>query len=204
MPKSSQPLNYLRTLASSHRTVHLSVLDLPMVKSYLKSQSISADALAIEMSWLYIIKLAVTADIFQDSYMQGKALSALKQKAVVALPPGNAILLFDYNDLAFAHMYQTKTGNGKKLIQTMCEIQAMDMGRLQLPEVKLPTAGDIKLKSEGFMRKTQSHKYGNSVLKGMGLNAAGKEGDDKVHPVRQPSVPPNVEALKCGDVSNFI
>ncbi|KAG9192682.1 hypothetical protein G6011_11416 [Alternaria panax] len=164
-PKSSELPNRLRMLAPSQRIMHLFFPDLPMVKSYLNSQSTSPDALAIEMSWLGIIKLSVTADVFQDTYIQDNALAALNQKAVLALSPGNAVSIFESDDFAFAYTCYTKT--------------------------------------EGTKQKASSTKYGNSVLRGMGLSAAKKEGDGKVHPVRQPTVPPSAEALKRGNMDNF-
>jgi hypothetical protein len=204
MPKSSGLLNHLRILHPSHRTIHLFFPDLPMVKSYLDLQSVSADALAIETPWLDIIELAATADIFQDTYIEDKALAALKQKALIALTPGNAASLFEDVDFSFAYVYHTRTGDGGKLSKTLHGIRQMDMYKSELPVVKLPKAEDMESKSEGLMRKTRGSKYDNSMLKGRGLVVAKKEEDDKVHPVRQPTVPPNLEALKCGDVSNFI
>ena len=50
-----------------------------------------------------------------------------------------------------------------------------------------------------------SAKYPNSVLRGQHMTAAKKEEDmGKWHAARQPSVPPRVEALQSGTVSNFI
>ncbi len=140
MPKSSELLNYVRTLDPSHRNVHLFFPDLPMVKLYLKSPTISVESLAIEESWLDIIKLAITADVFQDPYVEGRALAALEQKGIIALAPGNAVLLFDQHDFAFAQEYQTKTGNGQKLTQTLNVIAKMGTEKSVTPKVQLPKA----------------------------------------------------------------
>lgn len=191
-------------LAPSRRTIHLSFIDLSMVKSYLSSHSISADAMAIESSWMDVIKLAATANMFQDTVIEDRALAALTQKAAVALSPGNAVSLFKEEDFAFAYTYHTETGNGDKLIKTLRDFQQMDERESDIPVVKLPKAEDVKAKPEEVKQKVSDTKYSKSVLKDRRLSAAKKEGDDRVHPIRQPTVPPSIEALKRGDAKNFV
>ena len=204
IPKFSKLLNKLNMHAPLRRTIHLSFIDLSMVKLYLNSQSISADAMAIELSWIDIIKLAATANTFQDTVIEDRALAALTQKATVALSPGNAVSLFKEEDFAFAYTYHTETGNRDKLIRTLRDVQQMDERESDIPVVKLPKARDVKPKPEEVKQKVSDTKYSKSVLKDKGLSAAKKEGDDRVHPIRQPTVPPSIEALKRGDAKNFV
>ncbi|CAN9163273.1 unnamed protein product [Alternaria alternata] len=204
IPKFSKLLNKLKMHAPLRRTIHLSFIDLSMVKLYLNSQSISADAMAIELSWIDIIKLAATANTFQDTVIEDRALAALTQKATVALSPGNAVSLFKEEDFAFAYTYHTETGNRDKLIRTLRDVQQMDERESDIPVVKLPKARDVKPKPEEVKQKVSDTKYSKSVLKDKGLSAAKKEGDDRVHPIRQPTVPPSIEALKRGDAKNFV
>jgi hypothetical protein len=208
MPKSSDLLNYVLTLDPSHRHVHLLTPDLPMVKSYLKSLFIPIEALAIEQSWMDIIKLAITADVFQDSYMEGRALAALMHKGIIAFAPGNAVLLFKDSDFSVVQEYNTKTGNGKNLMKTLYEVA--EMGTVQPKKTKTPKLGpskphDMKPKSDVSQRKIRSMRYSNSVPRcsRLGQPKKGSDEDDKVHPIRQPSVPPSFEALRHGDASNF-
>ena len=64
----------------------------------------------------------------------------------------------------------------------------------------------MKSKPDVYKRKSEGTRFGKSVLRGLGQATAkkGSDMDDKVHPTRQPSVPPGVEALKRGDASNFM
>ncbi|KAL1799935.1 hypothetical protein ACET3X_000277 [Alternaria dauci] len=204
VPKSSRLLNKLKMLAPSHRTIHLLFIDRSMVNFYLSLQAIPADAMAIELSWMDIIKLATTANAFEDTVIEDRALVALTQKAIMALSPGNAESLFKEDDFTFAYTYHTETGNGDKLIKTLGDIREMDVHEPDLPLVKLSKAKDVKSKLEAIKQKGWNTRYGNSVLKGTGLSAAKKEGDGKAHPIRQPAVPPSIEALKRGDAKNFI
>ncbi|CAN9083933.1 unnamed protein product [Alternaria sp. RS040] len=206
IPKFSKLLNKLKMLAPPRRTIHLSFIDLSMIKSYLSSQSISADVMAIEFSWMNIIKLAATADMFQDTVIEDRALAALTQKAIIAVSPSNAVSLFKEEDFAFASTYHTETGKGDKLIKTLRDIQQMDERESDIPVMKLPKAGDVRPKSkpEEVKQKVSDTKYSKSVLKDKEFSAAKKEGDDRVHPIRQPTVPPSIEALKRGDAKNFV
>jgi hypothetical protein len=208
MPKSSDLLNYVLTLDPSHRHVHLLTPDLPMVKSYLKSLFIPIEALAIEQSWMDIIKLAITADVFQDSYMEGRALAGLKHKGIIAFAPGNAVLLFKDSDFSVAQEYNTRTGNGESLIKTLCEVA--ELGTVKPEKTKTLNLGsskphDMKPRSNVSQRKIRSTRYSSSVLRcsRLGHSKKGSDEDDKVHPIRQPSVPPSVETLRHGDASNF-
>ncbi|KAH6872501.1 hypothetical protein BKA58DRAFT_382139 [Alternaria rosae] len=206
MPRFSKLLNHVCTLEPAQRHLHLSFPDLSMMKSYLKAQSTSVDLLAIEQSWSDIIKLAITADIFQDPYMGDRALAALKKKGIFAFAPGNAVLLFKEDDFSLAQEYQDKTGSGKKLIETLYRVAEMDAEKPKLPKSELPKPQDMNSKPDIYKRKSEGTRLGKSVLRGLGQGTA-KKGcyvDDKVHPTRQPSVPPGVEALKRDNASNFM
>jgi hypothetical protein len=204
MPKSSKLLNHFKALDPSRRIMTLSFLDIPMVKSYLNSHVLSADALAIELSWLDIIKLAATARMFQDAHVEDKALAALKAKAIIALSPGNAVSLFKTADFIFAETYHLETYDGEKLLETLHDIRTMDKYNPELPKVELSKAQDKKPKSKEVKQRAPGMKYRNSMLKGTGLVVVKKEDDDKVHPARPPTVPPSASALKHRDAKNFI
>lgn len=206
MPRSSKLLNHVCTLEPAQRHQHFSFPDLSMVKSYLKSQSTSVDLLAIEQSWSDIIKLAITADILQDPYMGDRALAALKKKGIFAFAPSNAVLLFKEHDFSFAQEHQDKTGNGKKLIETLYRVAEMDAEKPKRPESELPKPQDMRSKPGVCKRKSEGTRFGKCVLRGLrqGTPKKGSDVDDKVHSTRQPSVPPGVEALKRGDASNFM
>ncbi|KAI4705235.1 hypothetical protein J4E81_000115 [Alternaria sp. BMP 2799] len=206
MPRSSKLLNHVCTLEPSQRYLHLSLPDLFMVKLYLKSQFTSVDSLAIEQSWSNIIKLAITADIFQDAYMGDRALAALTTRGIFALEPNNAVLLFKEDDFSLAREYQDKTGNGQKLRETLDKVAEKGVEKPKPPKLELPKPQDVNSKPDVYKRKSEGTRFGKSVLRGLAQATAKKGGDmdDKVHPTRQPSVPPGVDALKRGDASNFM
>ncbi|KAF1839642.1 hypothetical protein BDW02DRAFT_643672 [Decorospora gaudefroyi] len=187
IPKTSALLTYVGSLEPTHRYMHLTALDIPMLTSYLELQTLSADALASTASWLDVIKLAITAEVLEDAVVETKAIEALHRKQH-SLSPGPSL---NHHECAFARMYQLATGAGDTLMQTLNAIvNSAGAGRPRVSK-RRPWSGDAK--------------YGKSVLRGQGLGGVKMEGDcGKEHPRRQPMIPPSVDALKGGSVGNFV
>lgn len=159
-------------------------LDPEMIDTY--RQMKSADLLATDSSWLDIIKLFITADDLQDETVAVTALDALKKKATITE-------LFTQADYTFAQTHYSSISGCLKLEKTLDSI-AQSMGakaRFSKIAKEVPVSGHIK--------------YGNSALRGKVLSSLVRnKGDGKEHPVRQPTIPPSVEALRTGEARNFV
>jgi hypothetical protein len=188
IPRTSNLLNYIAMLEPAHRYMHLTALDVPMVASYQDFVGASVDSLANKTSWLEIITLAITAEVLQDSVVEGKAIAALKLKS--ALADKKSTPSFSDQDVAVVCKYQLKTGAGEQLMHTLEEFATRSAAKSCAPKRKAAGEGA---------------KYGKSVLRGKSLAGVKKagEGDGKVYPSRQPSIPPSVEALRSGTVEGF-
>jgi hypothetical protein len=177
IPKTSVLLTSLANYEASQRYMHLPALTPNMLTLYLSQPCNKPLVMA---SWLDIIKLAITAELLEDTTVESIALAALKQKDGP---------LFDHHDFAFARAYQNSTGSGDTLMQTLTSIAN------QSPSAQVPAPRLRESKHVG--------KFGKSVLKSKMSSVARKDGDG-VRASRQPRVPPSVEALRGGTERNFL
>ncbi|KAF1934691.1 hypothetical protein EJ02DRAFT_177516 [Clathrospora elynae] len=179
IPYSSVMLTYLSTLEPAQRYMHLPAIDAQMSDSYLKLHGQAVGALAVSASWSDTIKLAITADVLQDSKVADSAMAVLRQKGVFIAGIGPA--LFNDTDYACANKYAWDTNHGALLVRTLdCIADA-----------------DAKPKR---MRMHEAVKYRNNVLRNK--DPGGREIGGMVYPSTQPIVLPRVEALR-GDFVKY-
>jgi hypothetical protein len=197
IPKSSTFLTYLATLDPAQRYANITELDISMISDYLDATNRSVEALAIEVPWLDVIKLALTAEALQDASMEAKALSVLREKGVIANAPGNSMGLFGYKDYAFAVEYWSRTGTGGNLMRVLNQIGGLDV----------EGEGGVVSGVEASEEIAPFAKYEHGVLEGQILRECNNVEDGAesvVYPVAQPSMPPSVETFRQKLTKNFV
>ncbi|KAF1843709.1 uncharacterized protein K460DRAFT_290525 [Cucurbitaria berberidis CBS 394.84] len=201
IPTSSQLLARVGQLIPCHRYIRLPALDAHMLAAYLHPHSV--DALANEFSWNEVIKLVISAEVLEDPAVQTTAIAALKEKARTAKDSLDS--MYTHVDYQLAKSHRKTTNGSSKLIQTLDDIAKAVYAKA--PKLKSPsTASYTSAPPSKYQPDRQGPgNYTNSVLRGNGLiRQKQNEAEGKEYPVRQPTTPPSVEALRSGTVGNFV
>lgn len=203
IPKTSTLLTHLATLDPAQRYTHVPGLDTSMITGYLEALNRSIDALAIEASWLDIIKLAITAEALSDSRTEIKALSTLREKGKIAAAPGNALGLFDHHDYAFALEYQSKIGGAQNLMRVLRQVGGFGIEKsgLYRSQSTASRAKEAKNKSR-VPRETGPFVDASVYARAESSKEDGAGG--KAYPNSRPRIPPSVELLRNEYESNFV
>ncbi|KAJ4365602.1 hypothetical protein N0V83_008222 [Neocucurbitaria cava] len=212
IPPYSKLLTRVSHLPPAQRAIRLTTLDVNMIDFYIHPHSTAS--LAHAFSWNEVIKLFLAADVLQDETVQKTALAALKKKAATAQERKED--MYSREDYQLVKTHKETLGGASKLLQTLDGIAAAQAVHAQ-SEVR--AVGSVSSPGHASAaqgeRKRDSHVAGEYVdgeareKRGAGgqmrqERRRGRVVDERDHPVRQPTVPPSVEALREGGGNDFV
>jgi hypothetical protein len=194
IPKNAGLLNQIGRLPTKDRSIRLPTLDIDVIKAYIDMNAYIYDRnAATERSWVDMIKLAITAEVLQDSAMRISTFVALREKAKHTSDSREQVLLEAGYEKT--RDYNAATGGGVQLLEILDSIK-------QGPWVRSDQDREVEANKAGA-GDFEEPKYVNSALRKKTVATTEAEEDEKWYPVRQPTVPPSVEEVRDGTKGNF-
>jgi hypothetical protein len=232
IPKTAALLIETSQLPLRERQIRLPNLDDDMVTAYLELGC--TKLFTPEYVWGVLIQLAITSQALRDKMVQMHVIAVLKKKARMAVngkaeiftdkeyeiawktcraAEGGERVLQILNDVRSkledetpsleaqavqdpAPALCTPAGKGPSSNQNLAMTRAVNQGNQN-------SQNSSDNSTEDTEKNGQIPKYAKSALRSKRITLS-KEEEGKQYPIRQPRIPPSVEALQTGKAKNFV